>query len=306
MSGFVQAVSYVQVDVTDDGRIALVAVSDDPSARDVLHALAFVRTADGKWSGCLLNNRLVGIHLSLPGEPFDALGLAIDGGVCRIVDSQAEWSLVEVGDEGPNTLVPLIVSRRIGDGHIVATGMQRRTYAGDASGWRRIDAGLRIEDTAISGLMTIDGSSPEQLWAGGYSGEIWRRVAGHWSRIDSPTNGKIVVMRQYDDGSVIAAGLKGLAFIGSDGGWRQIGGLEPYTAVAIESFHGRTYAAVMGGALYVLEPDGFRRDEEIGSFPVYAMRACGNVLLVAGPFGLRMRDTDGWREVEPPIPVGQP
>ena len=119
--------------------------------------------------------------LSRPGEAFDAMGIAIDGGTCRINGSKQEWSLVEEGPEGPNTLVPLIVSRRIGES-IVATGMQRRVYAGGANGWYRVDNGVRIppNDVAIGGFLSIDGTSPEQLWAAGYYGEIWQRDQSHW------------------------------------------------------------------------------------------------------------------------------
>jgi hypothetical protein len=306
MTAFIETITYIHVDVADDGRIALAAISDDPSARDILHALVFVRATDGSWSGCQLNNRLVGIHLSQPGESFDAMGIAIDGGVCLITGSGQDWSLIEEGAEGPNTLVPLIVSRRIG-GSIVATGMQRRVYAGAASAWSRVDNGVRIlaDDVAIGGFLSIDGTSPEQLWAAGYYGEIWHCDKSRWSRIDSPTNMKLIALRQQDDGSVIVAGDNGIVFIREHaaGGWQRVDGLDSYAAIAIEVFQSQTYIAVRGGALYVLRPDGLQRVEGCGSFPVYAMRACATSLLAVGPFGLLMLDAGGWREVLPPVPV---
>jgi hypothetical protein len=297
-------ITYVLADLAEDGRIALAAISDDPRANDVLHALAFVRSADGRWSGSQLNNRLVGIHLSLPAEPFDAVGVAIDGGVCEISASQHQWSLVERGDEGPNTLVPLATSRRAGK-IIVAGGMQRRMYAGGSSGWSRIDDGLRIpaNDLSIGGILALDGSSPEHLWAAGYGGEIWLRKHAAWHRIDSPTAMKLSALRQRPDGSVVVAGANGALYAGNQSSWRYIGGLEPYAATAIENFRGETYVAVHGGALYVLQPRGVERIEACLDFPVHAMSACATSLLAVGPLGLRMLDGSGWHEVRPPVPM---
>jgi len=60
--------------------MAVAAILDDSAARDVFHALAFVRDSSGRWQGCRINNRLVGIHLSHSGESLDAIG--VDGGDC--------------------------------------------------------------------------------------------------------------------------------------------------------------------------------------------------------------------------------
>jgi hypothetical protein len=304
VTAFIETITYVHVDVADDGRIAVAAVSDDPSAQDIFHALAFVRASDGTWRGCQLNNRLVGIHLSRPGEAFDAMGVAIDGGVCRITGSEQEWSLMEEGPDGPSTLVPLTVSRRIG-GSIVAAGLQRRVYAGGSRGWSRVDEGVRIprDDLAFGGFLSIDGTSPEQLWATGYGGEVWHRDQSSWKRIDSPTHSKLIALRQRGDGSVVVAGEKGGVYISAQAGWGKVDGLESYAAVAIEEFAGQTYVAVRGGALYVLQQGGLQRVKECGSFPVYAMRASATAMLAVGPFGLLMLDAGGWREVSPPIAV---
>jgi hypothetical protein len=300
-------ITYVLADIADDGRIALAAVSDDPAARDILHALAFVRDATGRWSGCQLSNRLVGIHLALPGEPFGAVAVGIDGGVCEISGSKQTWTLMEAGGEGPNTLVPLITSRRLGD-VIVAAGMQRRVYAGNPSGWRRIDEGLRIQadDLAVSGILSLDGDSPERLWTAGYAGEIWRREEGKWHRIDSPTNAKLIALRQLPDTSVMVAGANGVSFIGNGSAWHPVAGLESYAAIAIETFDGLTYVAVRGGGLYVLQPDGLERVQACYHFPVYAISACSTALLAVGPLGLRVLDNTGWRDVAPPIPLPIP
>lgn len=299
-------ITYVLADVSDDGRIALAAISNDPRMQDVLHALAFVRSADGRWSGTQLNNRLVGIHLSRPGEQFDAVGVTIDGGVCEISASQQKWSLVERGSEGPNTLVPLITSRRI-DKLIVAAGMQRRMYAGDFSGWSRIDDGLRIpaDDLSIGGLLTLDGSSLDHLWAAGYGGEIWRRSHEGWHRIDSPTQ-KFIALRQRPDGTVVVAGANGTVYVGGQSGWQSVGGLESYAAIAIEHFMGETYVAVRGGALYILQAKGVERVGACLDFPISAMSACATSLLAVGPLGLRRFDGRDWHEMPLPIPASKP
>jgi hypothetical protein len=300
-------ITYVHSDITDDGRIAVAAISDEPGAGDVLHALAFVRNSKGTWSGCQLNNRLVGIHLSHSGESFDALGVAIDGGVCEITASKPAWSLVEIGSEGPNTLVPLITSRRVG-GAIIAAGMQRRMYAMKRSGWSRIDDGLRIpfNDLSIGGILSVDGSSIDRLWTAGYGGEIWRRDDASWQQVDSPTNAKLIALRQRPDGSVLVAGANGVAFIGDGRTWRAVDGLDPYPAIAVECYRGDTYVAVRGGGLYVLQASSLERVEDCVEFPVYSMSSCASSLLAVGPFGLRMLDASGWHTVEPPIPVQRP
>lgn len=299
------SITYVLADVADDGRMALAAVSDDPRARDIPHALAFVRDATGRWSGCQLSNSLVGIHLARPGEAFDAVGIGIDGGVCEITGSQQRWSLMERGPEGPNTLVPLVTSRRVGD-LVMAAGMQRRMYAGTpASGWSRIDDGLRIPATqdSIGGILTLDGTGADDVWCAGFYGEIWHRQGSLWEQIDSPTNSKLIASRRRPDGSLLFAGADGTAFMNDQGAWRFIEGLESYAAIGIENFQGDTYVAVRGGALYVLKGDRLERVEVGPDFAAYALGACDTSLLAAGPFGLYQLDRGGWHAVAPPIPV---
>jgi hypothetical protein len=306
MSGFIETITYTLVDAADDGRIALAAISDDPSARDIPHALVFVRDADGTWSGCQLSNQLVGIYLSQPGEPFDAVGIGIDGGICRITGSEQTWGLMEEGSEGPNTLVPLITSRRIG-GTIVAAGMQRRVYADGPSGWSRLDEGVRIasDDLAIGGFLSIDGTSPELLWAAGYGGELWHRNGSSWERVDGPSEDKLVMVHQRHDGSILLADNTGRAFLGTAGDWRPITGVDSSAVIAIEEFLGRTYVSVRGGALFVLGQDKLERVDECGSFPVYAMSASTRSLIAVGPLGLLELNADGWHEASPPVPVGK-
>lgn len=300
------AITYVLADLGEGERMAVAAVLDDPLVRDVCHAFVFIRSPVGQWSATQLNNRLVGVHLARAGDTYDAICTAIDGGVCEISKTQQSWSLVETGAGGPNTLVPLTTSRRIGDTLVVA-GMQRRVYAHSPSGWSRIDQGCRIEanDPSIGGFLSIDGASLELMWAVGYHGEIWKRQTGAWERVDSPTNAKLIAVRQLTDGTVMVAGASGTAFIGDRESWREINGLDRFAAIAIENFGEETYVAVRGGALFVLRGYELERVNACIDFPVYGMTAHAHSLFAVGPLGLRMLDKTGWHEVPAPIQVAQ-
>ena len=86
-------IMYVFADIAEDGSIAVVAMIDDPQARDICHALVFLRDGQGTWSGQQLSNRLVGIHVGWSDSEPRAVGIAIDGGVCALGDGTQTWGL---------------------------------------------------------------------------------------------------------------------------------------------------------------------------------------------------------------------
>jgi hypothetical protein len=119
---------------------------------------------------------------------------------------------------------PLRGVRSIGE-QVVAVGMGRQVWRRDASGaWAAIDQGARPAEgeREVVGFEAVDGFSDSDMYAVGWSGEIWHYDGARWSREASPTTAVLTGVLCGGDGTVYACGRKGLLLARRAGVWSVI------------------------------------------------------------------------------------
>lgn len=105
-------------------------------------------------------------------------------------------------------------------------GYRNQVYRRDDGGdWTPIDDGLpgKSESTVrLFGLESIDGFSPDDLYAVGLHGAMWRRHGGTWISIASPTNVRLTSVHCSAHGTVYACGQHGVVLRGREDDWEVI------------------------------------------------------------------------------------
>jgi hypothetical protein len=128
---------------------------------------------------------------------------------------------IDPTDDGPRRRGDIRDLRIIG-AHVYAAGMSRQVYRREGKGnWTRQDAGTVQPrgSLEVAGFNSIDGVSEADIYAVGFGGEIWRRVAGAWHQVESPTNVVLHRVRAVSDDLVFAAGQGGVLLRGSADRW---------------------------------------------------------------------------------------
>lgn len=159
------------------------------------------------------------------------------------------------GPAGPRGRGPLRGLTVVG-GTAFATGMSRQVYRRDGDDrWTGIDAGMEPKETETVGLEAIDGFSPEELYAVGHRGEIWRSSGERWFRVDSPTNIVLTHVLCAPDERVYACGRLGMLLRGRQGNWSVIEhGSTEDDLWRLAWFQGKLYASSFGN-VFALEED---------------------------------------------------
>lgn len=176
---------------------------------------------------------------------------------------------------------------RLMEGGLVAVGMSRQAWASrDGIAWTRIDQGCRAEPDplTVTGFNACDGTGPEDLWAVGFDGVIWRRQGSVWRQLPSPTNvGLLAVCRVRDD-LAFAAGQLGTLLRWDGRAWHDL----PQEDCAgdfwsLAWFAGHLHLAG-GDRLWRLEDDGSLAGIDAGMADgVTCLSANAQELLLIGP-----------------------
>ena len=119
--------------------------------------------------------------------------------------------------EGPPDRGVLRDIRLIGD-HVYVTGMKRQVYRRESpSIWSRQDRGVVIPtvDNIVAGFNSIDGFSENNIYAVGWSGEIWHYDGKIWQDVASPTNIKLERIICVDPDKVYICGQAGILIKGN-------------------------------------------------------------------------------------------
>jgi hypothetical protein len=162
-----------------------------------------------------------GPHVVIMG-PFGDVLISTPGG-----NSQETVDGSETGPVGRGVIRDL---RLIGR-HVYATGMSRQVYRRepgvDSRGpgvWRRLDAGvvLPAPSAEVRGFNSIDGFSEEDIYAGGWQGEVWHYNGQRWRAVDSPTDLKLERVVCGEDGNTYAVGQVGVILRGRGEQWNAI------------------------------------------------------------------------------------
>lgn len=213
-------------------------------------AVSGVLSWDGDWTRKAFDLQAVSLCLLTESERALLL-LGRDGQVACWGSDGFSSERIESGE------MPLILRdvRSIA-GQAYAVGMGRRVFRRDgAASWRAIDRDLRADlalDTE-SGLNSIDGFAPDDLYAVGWQGEVWHHDGATWQRRNSPVALALNKVICAPDGLVYIVGQAGLILQGRADHWRVID-----NDLTRRTF---TSACWFNGHLYVLSSHGLFRLE---------------------------------------------
>lgn len=160
---------------------------------------------------------------------------------------------------GPERHGPLRAMRMIG-GRNHAAGMQRQVVRRNDDGtWEAIAAPI-LNTKGIRGFNSIDGFAPDEIYAAGLAGEVWRFDGQQWQQLDIPTTLALQHIVCAGDGLVYIVGQSGLIVAGRDTQWNVLD-----TGKQSADLWG---CAWFGGQLYVASSRG------IYAWTGGALRAC--------------------------------
>ena len=149
-------------------------------------------------------------HAKLPSVRLVFIGE--DGDVCTYVGGK---STTEIIDPAPI----IIRNAKTVDGYVFACGMRRQVY-------KRVDEGKWVDISASfsnpgdkAGFEAIDGYSGNELYAVGWSGEIWQYDGSKWADRASPTNVILSSVCCAPNGVVYVAGQNGILIKGRHDSW---------------------------------------------------------------------------------------
>ncbi|MCO6442086.1 MAG: hypothetical protein J5I81_13650 [Nitrococcus mobilis] len=160
-----------------------------------------------------------------------ALGgtVLVTGPVGRVVVEDSSGVVTQetidaTGDGPPD--VGVIRGLRVISSQPYVVGMGRQVYRREGpDDWARFDAGVRqpLDPAApVAGFNAIDGVNEADLYAVGYTGEIWHRHGGGWRQVLSPTNVIMNDVKVVQRDLVFVCGQKGILFRGSGDAWEMV------------------------------------------------------------------------------------
>lgn len=193
---------------------------DSLSAEETMHSLLVTyETANG----AMRQLESVGWKVVSMGHVRDqatlrAFALGEDGQVLRFERAGTSEVNIFPATQYRGNRGPLRKIRPLG-ATMTAVGMDRQVYAlRNNSQWTSIGPpGTGAKP--VTGFEAICGASLDDFYCAGWRGELWRRVAGNWSRLESPTNITVLDLCAHPSGIVYGCGLAGLIVRGAGNVW---------------------------------------------------------------------------------------
>jgi hypothetical protein len=146
-----------------------------------------------------------------PKRPGELTAISVAGDFLRTGTLvQREEGKIDPTPNGPSARGWIRDLKRVGP-NLYAVGMKRQAYLREpGASWRHIDQGIAqglvAEKEQLSGLNGVDGFSPEEVYAGGLEGEIWRWDGARWHAVHSPTNAPLNAVHRSGDFIYMAGG----------------------------------------------------------------------------------------------------
>jgi hypothetical protein len=221
------AFSYV-TGAARKAHLAYFSVVTDELSREKLDHSLFLEWNRGIWRGSnIAPVKWTTVGATVTSTPIEqGLFLGYWGQVhCMGSGDVHEEKILSAGGESPEQRGPMRGLRSIG-GKAYAVGTHRQVYRRDgANTWTCIDETTRpeSEDPRVVSFESIDGFSPEEIYAAGRQGEIWLYDSRQWHRLNSPTNMILTDVCCAGDGNVYVCGRYGTLLRGRDGRWEVIG-----------------------------------------------------------------------------------
>lgn len=201
-------------------RLVVIAAEQDNLINRKPHSILFF-LQDGKWQRMSIDWPVVSVCVAVDGT---LLSLGVDGHVHVAGRSGVSVETISANGNGPESVGVMSQIRTI-DGVTLAIGMGRQVYLRNADGvWSRFDFDSRqaLEEGSVSGFLSIDGLTRADIYAVGFSGEIWHHDGKAWSQMESPTNVNLNSVRCVHPKDVYIGGQSGVLLKGARNQWEVI------------------------------------------------------------------------------------
>jgi len=199
----------------------------------------------------------------------------------------------------PKTLGFIRDARTI-DGKVFACGMKRQVYRrDDADHWTCISQNI-AGGTGVHGFEALDGFSRNDLYAVGWSGEIWHFDGGDLRQCDSPCSDLLVDVCCAGDGLVYAIARGTTLVSGRAAPWSARSTELPVELLSLCWFKDRLYGASTRD-VFVLDHAGAFVPVAIGpDFPATCgeLATNGDILVSAGARDVFSFDGVDWRRID--------
>ncbi len=285
-------------------------------------------------TGAVGNGRSVAVLAQVDdedGEPLDAwrLGIWRDGvwraehpindnpvALCKlekrpdswaVLGSEGELTIIEDAISAPNVHVEMIVEQApyaftsIGPfaGGLAVVAMARQVlWSGGSGGWRQLGSGMPMEKPGeLMGFEALV-ELPGELYACGWSGEIWRLSDNAWRQIASPTNVILSGATVASSGEIVVCGRLGTILRGRVDRWEVIEHAqttEDFWSVA--TFRERIHVSSLRG-IYQLDQDHLLPVDDaspIASY--YHLSANDEIMISVGARSVLLTDGDDWQQI---------
>ncbi|GAA0903735.1 hypothetical protein [Virgisporangium aurantiacum] len=298
------SLSYQDVYVRDENLAVVLASVGELVDAGVNHTFAYYRYAES-WYLYKTDRSVTSVCFPSGGDDEMVL-LSADGMVIRLIEGGQPVEIIDDSDEGPSDLVTMWSVAEV-DRSLYAVGMARHAYRqhrGQA-GWTRIDQTCFVPRRSLSaavGFTSVAGFSPEEIYAVGWNGEIWRFDGAVWHQAPSPTGLLLKgVVRDPAADEVVAVGLDGI-LRGRYDRWRIVGQTVTKALNDAVAFRDVVYLSGSDG-VYRLNGDAVERVELVstGEVTTSSLAAGGGVLWSAGRSDLfRTGDGVNWERIDNP------
>jgi hypothetical protein len=215
-------------------------------------------------------------------------------------DGQAfHWAAGKANDEQLSPKPKLIRAARTIDGEVYACGMKREVYRRvDVNVWKVMSA-PKPGKKETTGFEAIDGYSAKEIYAVGWSGEIWQYDGKEWTKRRSGKDQILTAVCCAPDGTVYAAGQRGLMLMGRHDAWKRITWKDD---VSVDLWD----LCWFNDVLYVAANDGLFTLKNRSLVPVdfgdaapatfFSLSTSGGVLWSVGPSDVASFDGSAWRQ----------
>jgi len=262
------------------------------------------------------NNPHVKIYLWFKGSFSDSWAKFNAHSICRI--SNPENALVFVSSEGfygvnsktsiagnifedsqPEPIEPRYGSiRAVSEikGKAYAVGLRGMVYRFDKLAmWTRIDDDLPREFN----IQAIHGFDEYDIYAVGFSGQLWHFNGKKWRKLQLPTNLNLTAVKCSGDGLVYIAGHKGILMCGRDDNWQIIDhGVTMKDIWSLEWFEEKLYLSTMSN-VFRLDRDKLEMVDFDDDVPTtcYHLSAAKNVMWSIGEKDVMSFDGKKWSRI---------
>jgi hypothetical protein len=195
----------------------------------------------------------------------------------------------------------MIRHARVVDGYVYACGMKRQVYRRvNEEDWVDVSAPFPKQDEKV-GFEALDGFAANEIYAVGWSGEIWQFDGQKWIDRASPTNVILTAVCCAGDGVVYVAGQQGVMLRGRNEEWELIDWENDVNADLWDLcwFNNKLYVAT-AMALYTLEENSLAAVDfgDVGALTCFSLTTADGVLWSIGKDDVASFDGTTWRLYE--------